>query len=175
LVGLSSGAALAAHAAASGLPVGHLVLWEPPFRLDPEGQRESREYAERLDQLLAEGQHGDALELFMHMVGVPENAIAGMRQSPYWAAGERLAPTLAYDAAVMGDGAVPVERYAAVTAPSLVLSGGASPQWMRDSADAAGSAIPRASVRILDGQTHDVDAGLLAATVRDFVEESGRR
>jgi pimeloyl-ACP methyl ester carboxylesterase len=175
LVGLSSGAALAAHAAASGLPVGHLVLWEPPFRLDPEGQRESREYAERLDQLLAKGQHGDALELFMHMVGVPENAIAGMRQSPYWAAGERLAPTLAYDAAVMGDGAIPVERYAAVTAPSLVLSGGASPQWMRDSADAAGSAIPRASVRILEGQTHDVDAGLLAATVRDFVEESGSR
>lgn len=175
VVGLSSGGALAAHAAASGLPVGHLVLWEPPFRLDAEGQRAAGEYAEQLGALLGADRRGDALELFMRTVGVPEQMISGMRSSPYWAAGERLAPTLAYDAAVMGDSSVPVQRYAGIAAPSLVLAGGASPDWMRDSAETASTAIPHAAFRVLDGQTHDVDATLLASAVQDFVTESGSR
>lgn len=171
VLGVSSGAALAAHAAASGLPVDRLVLWEPPFRLDAEGRRQSLEYAARLEELLAEDRRGDALELFMRTVGVPEQVVQGMRSSPYWSAGEDLAPTLAYDAAVMGDCSVPVERYAAITAPALVLSGGASPEWMRSSAEAAAAAIPGARSGVLEGQTHDVDAGLLAAAVRDFGRE----
>jgi pimeloyl-ACP methyl ester carboxylesterase len=174
VVGLSSGGALAAHAAAAGLPLTHLVLWEPPYRLDAEGQHASREYAETLSGLLADDRRGDALELFMRMVGVPEPMIAGMRQSPYWAAGEALAPTLAYDAAVMGDGAVPVDRLGQVVAPTLVLAGGASPAWMRESAAAAAAAVPGADTRVLEGQTHDVDAVVLAAAVRTFVEESSR-
>ena len=175
LVGLSSGAVLAARAAADGLPVTHLVLWEPPFRLDPEGQRASREYAARLGELLGAGRRGDAVELFMRMVGVPEPMIAGMRQSAYWPAAEALAPTLAYDATVMGDGAVPVETYAAIGAPSLVLSGGASPPWMRDSAEAAAAAIPHGVTRVLEGQTHDVDPEVLAAAVHAFAHGGGSR
>ncbi len=111
----------------------------------------------------------------MRTVGVPEQMISGMRSSPYWAAGERLAPTLAYDAAVMGDSSVPVQRYAGIAAPSLVLAGGASPDWMRDSAETASTAIPHVAFRVLDGQTHDVDATLLASAVQDFVTESGSR
>ena len=37
VVGLSSGAALAAEAAAGGLPIDALVLWEPPFCVDEDG------------------------------------------------------------------------------------------------------------------------------------------
>ena len=167
VVGLSSGAALAAHAVASGVPVNHLVMWEPPFRLDPEGQRQTEDYNARLATLLGEGDRGGALELFMRMVGVPEPAIAGMRQSPYWALGEGLAPTLAYDAAVMGGGAPPgVLRD--VQAPTLVLAGGASPAWMRESARAAAEAIPGARFEVLEGQTHDVAADVLAAAVGEL-------
>lgn len=39
VLGLSSGAALAAEAAASGLPIDRLLMWEPPFSLDPNGPR----------------------------------------------------------------------------------------------------------------------------------------
>ena len=112
LVGLSSGGALAAHAAASGLTVSRLVMWEPPFRLDAEGQLAAKEYTKELTDLLAEDRRGDALALFMGMVGVPAEMIDGMRQSEYWPVGERMAPTLAYDGAVMGDSAVP-DRFAA--------------------------------------------------------------
>jgi len=169
VVGLSSGGGLAALAAAEGLPIGHLVMWEPPYRLDAEGQQAARDYTDELTALLADGRRGDAVALFMGMVGMPEEMIAGMRQSPYWAQGEALAPTLAYDAAAMGDGALPSAALARITAPTTVLAGGASPDWMRDSATAAAAAIPGAAVVVLPGQTHDVAAGALADAVRDAV------
>jgi hypothetical protein len=169
VVGMSSGAVLAAHAAAGGLALSHLVMWEPPFRLDQAGRRVATEYAGSLRALLADGRRGDALELFMRTVGLPEQMIAGMRQSPYWSTGEAMAPTLAYDAAVMGDGSVPVERFASVPAATLVLGGGASPDWMRHAARAAAEAVPGATYRELAEQTHDVAPSVLAAAVRDFV------
>ena len=48
VVGLSSGAALAAEATAAGLPIDVLVLWEPPFSVDADGVRQAKEYAEKL-------------------------------------------------------------------------------------------------------------------------------
>jgi pimeloyl-ACP methyl ester carboxylesterase len=162
VLGLSSGGALAALAAAAGLSISRLVLWEAPYRLDDEGQRATKDYNHRLTALLAEGRRGDALALFMGMVGLPDEAIAGARRSPFWARGEALAPTLAHDAAVMGDGSLPVERLAAVTAPTLVLAGGGGPAWFRMSAEAAAAAIPGATVRILPEQTHDVAPEVLA-------------
>ena len=175
VVGLSSGAGLAALAAAEGLPIGHLVLWEPPYRLDAEGRQAARTYNADLAAALAEGRRGDAMALFMGMVGVPEEAIAGMRRSPYWAKGEALAPTLAYDAAVMGDGVVPAEVLAKVVVPTTVLSGGAGPAWMRESAAAAAAAIPGARSAVLPGQTHDVAPDALAAAVRDAVTAYAQR
>jgi pimeloyl-ACP methyl ester carboxylesterase len=172
VVGLSSGAALAAHAVAKGVPATHLVLWEPPFRLDPAGQQAAREYAETLSSLLVEDRRDDALELFMRMVGVPEPMIEGMRQSPHWAAGEALAPTLAHDAEIMGDAGVPVDVFAAITTPTLVLAGGGSPAWMRESAAATAGSIPGAEVGVLAGQAHDVDASVLAGVVHAFVERT---
>jgi Alpha/beta hydrolase family len=174
VVGLSSGAVLAAHAAAAGLPVGHLVMWEPPFRLDAAGQQAAREYAERTRALLAEGRRGDALELFMTVVGLPVEAIAGIRRSPFWAQGEALAPTLAYDAAVMGDGSIPRERLAAITAPTAVLTGGGSPDWLRAAGEAAAAVIPGATHRELPGQTHDVAPDALAAAVDELTAYAPR-
>src|SRR5918997_2220798 len=56
--GVSSGAALALEASASGLPVDKLALWEPPFDV-PEGRRPPEDLAERYREMLAEGRRGD--------------------------------------------------------------------------------------------------------------------
>lgn len=173
LVGLSSGAALAALAAARGLRVDHLVMWEVPFSLDPDGPRRAKEYADQLSVYLADDRRGDALAHFMRMVGLPEEMIAGMRGSPYWTVGERLAPTLAYDAAVTGDGTVPADEYATINAETLALAGGASPAWFRDTARAVADAIPGGRYDVLPGQTHDVAGDALAEAVYHFT--GGRR
>src|SRR5215207_6228387 len=132
--GHSSGAGLALHAAAHGLPIARLVLHEPPFVPDSEEERRiSREYAEQLEIILADDRRGDAVELFMTTVGMPQEMVEGMRHDPTWAGLEEIAPTLAYDSEVMGDisrgGTIPADLLCAVTIPALVLCGGASHDW----------------------------------------------
>ena len=47
---------------------------------------------------------GDAVGVFMTFMGVPADQLDGMRQYPMWPMWEAIAPTLAYDAAVLGEG-----------------------------------------------------------------------
>jgi len=42
--GNSSGGVLALRAAAAGLPITELALWEPPFMVDPDAPRRQQEY-----------------------------------------------------------------------------------------------------------------------------------
>jgi pimeloyl-ACP methyl ester carboxylesterase len=59
----SSGAALALHAAAAGLPITKLVLHEPPYNVDgdEDRQRATRKEAEHIKTLLAEDRRGHIL------------------------------------------------------------------------------------------------------------------
>ena len=57
--GTSSGAALAMEAAASGLAVRKLALWEPPLILG-ESRRPPADLAERYDEMIAAGRRGAA-------------------------------------------------------------------------------------------------------------------
>jgi pimeloyl-ACP methyl ester carboxylesterase len=174
LYGHSSGAGLALHAAAHGLPVDALVLHEPPYSPDrEEDRREARRYGEQLRALLADGRRGDAVELFFTIVGIPEEVIGEMRRGPGWAFLEALAPTLAYDSEVMGDvatgGAVPVEPAGRVTAPTLVIAGGAGPDWMIEVARQVAGAVQRGQLRVLEGQEHVVPPDVLAPVVEEFL------
>lgn len=169
LLGLSSGAVLAAEAAAAGLNVDRLVMWEPPFSLCPDGPQRAKAYTDRLAELLAADRRGDALEHFMTLVGLPDEAIVGMRRSPYWQVGERLAPTLAYDAAIMGDHTIPTDRFASITVPTLVLAGKNSPGFLQEAAAHTAAVIPGCRHDVLAGQDHAVDAHVIAKAVAEFV------
>jgi pimeloyl-ACP methyl ester carboxylesterase len=168
VVGLSSGAALAAEATVAGLPVDALVMWEPPFSIDPDGVLQAKEYSEDLAALLAADRRGDALARFMRRVGVPDEMIAGIRQSPYWQVGEGLAPTLAYDDAVMGDSTIPADRYGRISVPALVLAGSESPEPLRRAAARVAATIPGARHDVLEGQDHNVAGDALAQAVSAF-------
>ncbi len=168
LYGTSSGAALALQAAASGLPVSKLALWEPPFILD-EKRRPPADTATTFRELVAAGRRGDAVEFFMSkVVGLPPEFVAGARTAPFWAAQEALAHTLAYDATIMGDYSLPTERAAAVTVPTLVMDGGASFGGMAPSAEALVDALPEGRRRTLKGQEHNVDPNVLAPVLAEF-------
>ncbi len=171
--GMSSGAVLALRAAAAGLPVTRLALFEPPFHSGHDDRlTRARAYNTELTGLLADGRRGDALALFMEGVGMPREMVAQARNSPMWAALEALAPTLAYDSAVMDDargGAMPEALIARVSAPALVVDGGDSPAWMRDTARRVAALLPAGTHRTLDGQTHDVAPEVLAPVLADFL------
>lgn len=173
VVGLSSGAALAARAAAK-LSTRALVLWEPPYPTDEPGIAAAKAYTEALQSRLDEGDHDGAFALFLERVGLPAQAIAGMRQSPFWPQGVKLAPTLAYDDAAMG-GAVPTDAFGTISTPTMVLAGGASPEMLQLGARAVADAIPGSVFDVLDGQTHDANPDVLAAAVAGFVYGEGSK
>ncbi len=174
--GTSSGGALALEAAASGLPITKLALWEVPFSLD-ESNRPPADQVERYNEMIAAGRRGDAVEYFMaKVVGLPPEFVAFARTQPFWEAQEALAHTLAYDATVMGDYSLPVERAAAVTAPTLVMAGGASFPFMRETAQALADVIPAGQLRVLEGQEHNVAAEALASVLEEyFKDQNGTR
>jgi pimeloyl-ACP methyl ester carboxylesterase len=168
VLGMSSGAVLAAEAVVSGLPIDRLIMWEPPFSTDPDGPRRAKEYSDRLAELLAAGDRDAALTHFMRHVGLPDQAIAGIQQSPYWRAGVALAATLAYDAAILGDTVLPADRYATIGVPTLVLAGSESPEFLRLAAARTAAAIPGAQHDVLPGQDHNVAGESLAPAVAAF-------
>jgi pimeloyl-ACP methyl ester carboxylesterase len=164
LFGISSGACLALEAAIGlGDTVRGLAMYEPPYNADAGSAQEWKDYRTQLAEAVATGRRGDAVALFMALVGVPAVQIGGMRQAPMWAQFEAVAPSLAYDAAAVGeDRGVPLARAAAVTAPALVMNGGAGLAFMRDTATALVKAMPNGQRRELEGQTHDVSLTVLA-------------
>src|SRR5919112_6330894 len=157
--GTSSGAALALEAAASGLAITKLALWEPPFILDDSRPRPPADTARIYTEFVSTGRRGEAVEFFMRqVVGLPAEFVAQARKAPWWPAQEALAHTLAYDATIMGDYSLPSERAASVMVPTLVIDGGASFPWISKSAQAIADIIPHAQRRTLEGQTHNVAA-----------------
>lgn len=169
--GMSSGAVLCLEAAARGLALTKLALYEAPFTSgDNSALQAHRDYTSKLNSLLAENRRGDAAALAMMYFGAPREMVEGMRQAPVWSLFESVAPTLAYDNALMRDRAVPVKLIGSVKVPTLVVDGGASPAFMREAADAIAAALPGAQRRTLPGQTHNVDPEVLAPVLRDFYQ-----
>jgi pimeloyl-ACP methyl ester carboxylesterase len=167
--GTSSGGCLALEAAIKlGGKIKKLAMYEPPYNSENAAEQAWKEYRKQLADLLAAGRRGDAAALFMKSVGTPDDQIEGMRQAPIWSVFEAVAPTLAYDAAVLGeDRSVPTKRAAKVAVPTLVMNGTAIP-FMLDTAQALASAIPHAQHRTLEGQTHDVNLEVLAPVLVEF-------
>jgi len=173
LMGHSSGAALVIETAARIDGAEKIALYEPPYNVDDTRPAIPEDYVAHLDELIAQDRRGDAVEYFMVTgVGLPPEAAAGMRGAPFWPALEAVANTLAYDGRVMGfdgpDRSLPVERWKAVTAPALVMDGGASPAWARNAVQAVTDALPNTERRTLAGQTHEVDPAVLAPVLVEF-------
>jgi pimeloyl-ACP methyl ester carboxylesterase len=171
LYGISSGAALAMEAAIQlGPKVEKLAMYEPPYNDDAAARQRWREYTEQLGELLAAGHKGDAVALFMMLVGAPADQVEGMRQHPLWPMWESVAPTLAYDhiADLGADASLPVERASKLTVPTLVMSGSDSFPFMHTTAAILANAIPHAQHRVLAGQTHEVASEALAPVLIEF-------
>ena len=87
-----------------------------------------------------------------------------------WAMWEAIAPTIAYDAAALGEeAAVPTERAAHITVPTLIMDGAETPYpFMQTTAAALAEAIPNAQHRTLAGQNHEVTPEALAPVLIEF-------
>ncbi|MFI0142828.1 alpha/beta fold hydrolase [Streptomyces globisporus] len=160
LFGSSSGAVLALRAAAAGVKVDRLALYEPPFVTAEGDAGPPVDLAEQISVRLAENRDGDAVTYFMTKVqGMPGIAVFFMKLMPkMWAGLVSLARTLPYDIAVMGDTQqgrpLAAEEWSGVKVPTQVLTGGKSPAAFGRAARALAEILPHADHRTLPGLNH---------------------
>jgi pimeloyl-ACP methyl ester carboxylesterase len=167
--GISSGAMLILEASLDGVPLSRVALYEPPIQLDSSRGEELEKLVGELDAAVGAGRRGDAAEIFLtKVVQVPASVVGQMRKAPFWAGLEALAHTLAFDVRIAARALSLLERARSVPSVTLALCGEASPPWMREGVGALAKAIPGAQLRILPGQTHDVDVTVIARELEGF-------
>jgi pimeloyl-ACP methyl ester carboxylesterase len=169
--GHSSGAVLALEAAAHGLPIERLALYEAPLVVDRSRATTEPEWAQ-IDAAIARGRRGEAVKAFLRCAGVPALGIAVMRFLPVWAKVTALAHTLPYDGAIVRElqrgEPLSRSRWSSVRVPVVAIHGRKSPVWMQGATKALAGALANGEYRSLDGQTHDVSAGALATVLGPF-------
>ncbi len=174
--GASSGGALALEAAAAGLPIARIVVYEVPYVVDDSVFAAWQGYRENLRTALAADRPDEAVAAFMRLAGTSDEDIAGARQAPFWPALEALGHTLEYDAACLGDGRPPAARLAKITQPTLVTTGtavdphmpGLPDDFFIEAADAIAAALPHARRRTVAINQHAVDAKAVAPVLASF-------
>jgi len=172
-VGLSSGAVLALEAAASGLPLRKLAVYEPPFvTADAAGQAQA-DHLGRLKALVVAGERGAAVKYFMRdMVNVPAPFVLMMQlMRGVWNKLKAVAHTLPYDAAIMGNWQVPAARLAGVRTPTLAMYGGKTETRLKRAVEELVKVLPNVRQEILPGQTHNVSAAVLVPALVEFLKE----
>jgi pimeloyl-ACP methyl ester carboxylesterase len=110
----------------------------------------------------------------MRLAETPEDSIGYARSADFWPGLEALAPTLAYDAACLGDGEPPTARLATITQPVLVATGeheDDDAEWIRaldPAADAIAGSIPNAQRQTFEAQGHIADPKAIAPLLERF-------
>ncbi|MFI5714601.1 alpha/beta fold hydrolase [Nocardia sp. NPDC051750] len=152
LVGMSYGATVALHAAASGLPVRSLALWEPPLYA---AGTELAPVLARFEQLTANGDRNEAQRLLAEKVARVPAAL--LEQS---AAIDAAADTpddsygWSRDLESMAGDTSYLDRWSSVTTPTLLMHGSDTWQPMPETVERLAAVMPDAHLETLPGQMH---------------------
>jgi pimeloyl-ACP methyl ester carboxylesterase len=172
LCGVSSGAVLSLEAASRLSGVTRVALYEAPLIVDDTHPPLPPDFLTRLEEAVAEDRRGDAVKMFLRLVGVPAFGVTVMRVMPVWKKLTAVAHTLPYDITIVepNQHGRPLQsgRWGGATMPALAIDGGKSPAWMRNGMKALAAALPHATYRTLPGQTHMVNAKVVVPVLEEF-------
>ena len=150
LLGHSSGARFALHAAPRVAPLGGLVLYEPPA---PETLTDG--VLEHLAALEATGDREGILRTFLlEVAGNDEEAYDFIRGRPIWPLMVDNALTLPPELRALHGYRFDPAAAVDVAAPALCLVGELSGPELREAASEVVAALPRGRVQVLPGQGH---------------------
>lgn len=163
VLGHSSGAVLALLAAAEGAPISRLFLSEPPFRFGVDLPAE--DLPARLQAHVDAGQAGEAVTLFQReAVGLPEEFIEHLRNSPLFEQLLPLAQSTVYDALLAAAVETPTPAMTGVRMPVTILRGEPTFPMLVAAAERLAAAMPEADLVVVpESHDHGVDP---AATAR---------
>ena len=167
LYGSSSGSSISLAAAAAGVPVTRLVLWEAPV-----GGDDAHDAAAELAVLREKLDAGDPEQAVLHfMRDFPAEWREGARQSPAWPVMTGLAHSLAPDTESIawtqsGDRR---ELLRGVTAPVLVLVGERTLPIFPPAADSLVAALPDARQARIAAEDHSWELDAMVEAVAGFL------
>ena len=164
LCGHSSGSALALYAAAAGLPITRLALWEVPIIGTA---HEVQQMADEFIRLLEADDHRAAIEYFTK--DIPAAILTPLKASPIWEDMIREAQSQRPDAEALAwfHSAPPHELLTGITIPILTMVGQSSFEAMHQAADAIAT-LPNAEKIIVPGQVHGWEPAPMAAELVRF-------
>lgn len=169
--GMSSGAALSLEAARQGVITNRLAVYEPPFILDDSHRPDSPEFLDGLRALLADGRRTRAVQSFLRLLGIPALFVAVLPLLPMWKRLTAAADTLPNDFEIVSPYRrglpLPEGHYAAIVSDTLLLAGGKSPHYMKQAPVVIADQIYSARTTLLEGQTHEVKAEVLAPVLAE--------
>ena len=166
--GHSSGGILGLEAAARGVPVTRLAVYEPPYTAGDDQPGGSTDLLEAVRAAVAAGERQRAAVTFLQGAGTPPQVLSHIQNGPGWSAMQELAPTLVYDLELANGGVAPAERLARISVPTLLLSGGDSPPWARQAAERVAGSVPDVREQTVPGQTHAVAPDALVPVLTEF-------
>lgn len=176
--GFSSGAALAMHALADGLPVRGAALYEAPYTVVDDGDRvPPADCLTVLERMVAQNRRGDAVRYFMAtMIGMPGVVVTMMKlfMRTMWRNTTAVAHTLPYDIGLMNRTRFrpPAEVSARIGVPTTVLYGERTAPALRRATVALAGQIPGARLVVVPKAKHYVKPDVLVPALLDiFVED----
>jgi pimeloyl-ACP methyl ester carboxylesterase len=166
LVGHSSGCSISLYAAARGLPVDGLALWEAPVDAPAAGVAA---WVDGLEERLDRGELEAAQEWYMR--DMPPEWLAGAKASPAWPAIYAGSVSLRADGQSLRWATAQLESGALreqVRVPVLATYGTSTFPSMVRAAERIGSVLPQADVREVPGANHIWDPAGFAPVLAGF-------
>lgn len=126
--------------------------WPPP---NPDAWALPPDVEERLDALLAEGNREAVLETFFReVVMMPDAEFAVYRALPAWQARIAAAHTIIRESRAEQASPFDPEQAVRISVPTLLLTGGDSPDFITAGVDIVQAALPDARIVVIEGQQH---------------------
>jgi pimeloyl-ACP methyl ester carboxylesterase len=150
LFGHSWGASCAMGAAARAKNLRQLLLYEPSL-----GIRYPPGFIDRVEAQVAAGDaEGAILSVLVTLAGMTDEQVAAFRSSPVWPSRLATAPTIAREARIEDGWVHGPGQFDAISAPTIFLSGTASPPDLVEVTRKCADAISGARIHTLEGHDH---------------------
>ncbi|WP_255681395.1 alpha/beta hydrolase [Natrinema sp. SYSU A 869] len=105
--------------------------------------------------LVESGENEQALVLFERdIAGLPPDELDELRATPMWQKMVDAAHTLPRELQAISEYEFEPARFADMTPPTLLLSGGESPSFYKDATEAVHEALPNSRIATFEGEQH---------------------
>jgi pimeloyl-ACP methyl ester carboxylesterase len=154
LLGHSYGALCSLEVALLTRNVRKLVLYEPGMNVTGE-QIYPPGFIDRLDALLEAGDRDAVIStMFRDLVGMPQEELEYLRSLPAWQERVKAAHTVPRELRADEAYRFDPERFGNLGVPTLLLSGGDSPAFLKAADKAVDETLPDSRIVVMPGQGH---------------------